>query len=99
MPAFVDALMEEWAFKKATTAILDAKRVHVFHEVLRDDTGRLVATAEQMLVHVDTHAGRATALPEHLLARLLKIRTAHAALPQPAAVGHVMRIPHPEGGT
>ncbi len=78
---------------------VDAKRVHVFHEVFRDDTGRPVATAEQMLLHVDTRAGRAAALPEHLLARLLTIRAAHAALPRPAAVGHVMRIPHPEGGT
>ena len=35
----------------------DAKRLHILHE-MHSATGGLVATAEQMLLHVDTRAGR-----------------------------------------
>lgn len=77
---------------------VDAKRLHVFHEVHNESTERLAATAEQLLLHVDTRAGRVTPLPDHLLTRLRSIRAAHARLPVPAAVGHVMQIPHATDG-
>jgi acyl-CoA thioester hydrolase len=74
---------------------VDRKRVHLVHEMRRGDTGDLVATAEQMLLHVDMAAGKVAAIPDHLYQRLLAIRDAHAALPVPDYVGHVMRIPEP----
>jgi len=43
-------------------------------------------------VHVDTAAGRAARMPSGLLSRLAEITAAHAALPRPAAAGHVMGI-------
>ncbi|MFC7339922.1 thioesterase family protein [Saccharopolyspora griseoalba] len=70
----------------------DAKRVHVFHEMRHGDTDLLLATAEQMLVHVDTAAGRSCELPDHLQHRLRAIHQAHAALPVPDAVGRPMGI-------
>jgi len=54
---------------------------------------RLLATAEQMLLHVDTGAGRVTPFPAEIGDRLRQIRAAHAALPVPSYVGHVMAIP------
>lgn len=72
---------------------VDAKRVHLFHEMYREDTGALICTAEQLLLHVDTGAGRVVPLPDELLGRLTAIRAAHAGLPRPDAVGHVMGIP------
>jgi acyl-CoA thioester hydrolase len=73
---------------------VDAKRVHLFHEMVREDTGATICTAEQLLLHVDTAAGRVTPLPAELLERLTAIHAAHAGLPLPEAVGHVMGIPH-----
>lgn len=65
----------------------DAKRVHVFHEMRQGTTGALLATAEQLLVHVDTTEGRSAPLPEWLRSRLAAIRRAHAAVPVPDVVG------------
>jgi acyl-CoA thioester hydrolase len=76
----------------------DDKRLHVLHE-MHSATGGLVATAEQMLVHVDTRAGKTVPFPEHIARRLREISTAHAALPVPEYVGRSIRIPagHPRG--
>nr|MBA2465293.1 thioesterase family protein [Nocardioidaceae bacterium] len=70
----------------------DDKRVHVFHEMLRGDSDVLLATAEQMLVHVDSRAGRSAPMPRDLTLRLGSIRRAHAVLALPEAVGRPMRI-------
>ena len=70
----------------------DAKRLHILHEMY-SAMGALVATAEQMLLHVDTRAGQAIPFPEHLADRLCEIRAAHAALPVPEYVGRAIRIP------
>ena len=74
--------------------LLDAgpKSLHLFHTVRDQVTGQDVATAEQLLVHVDTAAGRAARMPSGLLSRLAEITAAHSALPRPAAAGHVMGI-------
>ena len=74
--------------------LLDAgpKSLHLFHTVRDQVTGQDVATAEQLLVHVDTAAGRAARMPDGLLSRLAEITAAHAVLPRPAAAGHVMGI-------
>src|SRR5215470_2675403 len=58
--------------------------------------GRSLYTAEQLLVHVDMASGRVTPMPEELHGRLMEICKAHAMLPRPAAVGHVMGIRRPE---
>lgn len=70
----------------------DHKRVHIFHEMRHGDTGDLLATAEQMLVHVDMEAGRSADLPAHLAERLDAIQHAHARLPRPDVVGKPMGI-------
>jgi acyl-CoA thioester hydrolase len=70
----------------------DAKRLHIAHEMFNADGGRL-ATGEQMLLHVDTRARSVTPFPGDLAARLRQIAAAHAVLPVPDYVGHVMRIP------
>jgi carnitine 3-dehydrogenase len=72
-----------------TTQVLDAdeKRLHVFHTLLRDGEDDPVATAEQMLLHVDTSAGRAAPAPDDVLEAVLDLRDAHAALPRPERAG------------
>jgi len=73
------------------------KSIHLFHTVRNEVTGQDVATAEQLLVHVDMRAGRVVPMPEDLHGRLTEIVKAHAGLPRPAAAGHVMGVRRPAG--
>ncbi|WP_128378482.1 thioesterase family protein [Streptomyces cavernae] len=80
---------------RLTLRLLDAdeKRLHLFHAMYHENSGALLATAEQMLLHVDTKAGRVSPFPPELARRLRSVKAAHAQLPVPEAVGHVMGIP------
>ena len=65
----------------------DEKRLHIFHAMHNAETGVLLATGEQMLVHVDMAAGRSAPMPPELSARVQAVRAAHADLPRPAQAG------------
>lgn len=65
----------------------DAKRLHVFHAMINEADGEVLATAEQILVHVDMQAGRSSPFPPEIAERLAAIAKAHAALPMPSTVG------------
>jgi carnitine 3-dehydrogenase len=56
------------------------------------DSGDLLCTGEQMLVHVDMAKGRAATMPDFLYTRLQAILQAHSTLPVPAQVGRPMGI-------
>jgi acyl-CoA thioester hydrolase len=70
---------------------VDAKRLHVAHE-MRGGQGQVLATAEQLLLHVDTAAGRVAPFPPEIARRLAQIRGAHAALPVPGYAGRSIRL-------
>ncbi len=72
-----------------TTQILghDEKRLHLFHSLYRTGDDALLATAEQMLLHVDTRAERAAPAAPELLERIARIAGSHAALPRPERAG------------
>ncbi|MHA6799444.1 thioesterase family protein [Bounagaea algeriensis] len=72
----------------------DAKRLHVFHEMRDGTTGALLATAEQLLLHVDTSTGRTTPMPADLRERVETVRAAHAGLAVPEQVGRPLGIRH-----
>src|SRR5829696_9066240 len=78
-----------------TTQLLghDAKRLHVFHSLYRSDDGALLATAEQMLLHVDTRTQRAAPAAPELLERIERLARAHARLPRPDRAGRAIGIP------
>lgn len=70
----------------------DEKRLHLFVRI--EKAGVVIATLEQMLLHVDMGAGKTCPAPQTILARLQPIATAHAALPRPDGVGrHVGQRP------
>jgi acyl-CoA thioester hydrolase len=69
----------------------DSKRLHLQHRMYRDT--ECAATAEQLLLHVDTRAGRVIAFSEQLADRLERIASAHAELGVPAFVGRTIRAP------
>lgn len=65
----------------------DAKRIHAFHRLVRSDTDALLATAEQLYLHVDTKAGRACDAPDAVRDRLATLAAAHDGLPLPDGAG------------
>lgn len=66
----------------------DAKRLHHFITLSRGDT--VVATVEQMCLHVDTKAGKTCAALPEVLDRLMPIAAAHASLPRPQGLGRAI---------
>jgi carnitine 3-dehydrogenase len=80
---------------EVTTQVLgfDEKRLHLFHELRRSGDDELVATAEQMLLHVETTAGRAHPARPEVLSQIAKLAAAHAALPKPERAGRAIGIP------
>jgi acyl-CoA thioester hydrolase len=73
------------------------KSLHLFHTVIDVATGQQVASAEQLLVHVDTATGTVVPMAADLYDRIAAIRDAHAGLARPDAVGHVMGIRRSSG--
>ncbi len=78
-----------------TTQVLgaDDKRLHLFHRMLHGASGELLATTEQMLLHVDTRAAKACAMAPPLREALAAIVAAHAALAMPEQAGRRMQRP------
>jgi carnitine 3-dehydrogenase len=70
----------------------DAKRVHIWHEMYLGESDVLLASAEQLLVHVDSRAAKSAPMPTDLKDRVVAIQRAHAGLPVPELVGRPMRI-------
>jgi carnitine 3-dehydrogenase len=66
---------------------LDEKRIHFFtkiHDAASDD---VVATAEQMMLHVDAKAGNSMPAPAEVMAKVVPIAEAHARLAVPDGAG------------
>jgi carnitine 3-dehydrogenase len=72
-----------------TTQLLavDEKRLHVFHRLFRGRDDALIATDEQMHLHVDTAQAKATAVDPAVRAKLEAIRNDQAGLPRPHEAG------------
>lgn len=70
----------------ATVQLLnhDPKRLHYFCVIHRADDESVVATAEFMLLHVDTAAGKASPASDAIIAKLDEIAAHHKSLPRPA---------------
>lgn len=73
----------------------DEKRVHLFHTMRGRGEVDSVATAEHMLLHVDTVAGRACAWVEPVAARVAEAAAAHAGLPVPEGAGQAIASLYP----
>ncbi len=66
----------------------DAKRLHHFITLTRGET--VVATIEQMCLHVDMKAGKTCPALPAVLERLMPIAAAHAGLPRPEGLGRAI---------
>lgn len=72
-----------------TTQVMsvDAMRLHVFHRLHRGRDDVQIATGEQMHLHVDTAAAKASPVDPKIRAKLQAIRSAQAGLPAPREAG------------
>jgi acyl-CoA thioesterase FadM len=88
----------EGAELRVTTRVLgvDRKRLHIYHEMFRGSDQSLLATTEQMLVHVDMNAARSAAILPEVHSALEAIATAHSGLPPAARAGHFSLNPQTE---
>jgi len=75
-----------------TTQVLsvDDKRLHIFQTMHHAAEGETLASAEQMLLHVDTRAKRAAPAEAAVVARARQIAAQHAALPRPENAGRAV---------
>lgn len=72
---------------------VDHKRIQIAHEMCRARDGQLIATAEQMLLHVDVALGRTTAFPTEIQERLDAIAASHSTLHRPDWCGRSIMMP------
>ena len=79
----------------ATVQLLshDAKRLHFFVSMHRADDDSVVATAEHMLLHVDTAAAKSAPAAPHVLAKLDELAAHHGVLAKPAHAGRFVGQP------
>src|SRR3954466_15395288 len=80
----------EHAPLRITTRVLglDRKRLHIYHEMFNGTNGKLLATTEQVLVHVDMNAARSAAILPDVHDALEAIAEAHATLVPAERAGH-----------
>jgi carnitine 3-dehydrogenase len=65
----------------------------LFHALHRRRDDVLVATGEQMYLHVDTNAGKAALMDFAVREKLVKIRAAQSRLAPPAQAGRHVGLP------
>lgn len=87
--AYLREAAEDDALRITTRVLgLDRKRLHIYSEMFNANTDKLLATTEQMLVHVDMNAARSAAILPEVRAALDAIAEAHATLPPAERAGH-----------
>ncbi|MFQ6161660.1 carnitine 3-dehydrogenase [Sinorhizobium meliloti] len=65
----------------------DEKRIHFFTRIHDAASGDVIATAEQMMLHVDAKAGKSVPAPAEVMAKLKPIAEGHAKLDAPEGAG------------
>ena len=79
---------------RITTQVLnlDEKRLHIFHRMERTEDGVLVASGEQMLLHVNSQESRACPIREDVKGNLDRIFAEHRDLAAPDDAGRSIGI-------
>jgi acyl-CoA thioester hydrolase len=72
----------------------DAKRIHLFEQLLHATEHWVSATSESMTLHVDMTAKKVAPFPEPVMRALAAMQAAHAALPRPEAAGRRIAMPN-----
>ena len=70
----------------------DAKRLHIHHALYRPGESASLAESEQMLMNIDSAAGRAAPFDAQVADKVAQLASEHQGLPQPACVGRVIGL-------
>jgi carnitine 3-dehydrogenase len=89
---FLEASTAEPLYFTTQLLGLDEKRLHFFHSMYHGETDALLATTEQMLLHVDMQKSTAAPIKPQVHQVLENIMQAHRVLPKPSQVGRVMQV-------
>jgi acyl-CoA thioester hydrolase len=73
--------------------VMDAKRLHLAHEMLMITGGQRAATQELMFLHVDLATRRVAPFPNAVRERVAAAAAAHIHLPRPDWVGRRLAMP------
>ena len=84
---FGEAKVGERLYVTTQVLAVDDKRLHVFHRLHRARDGALIASGEQMHLHVDTTKPQAVAMGAPLRSQLDALRQSHARIPVPPDAG------------
>lgn len=71
----------------------DAKRLHIHHSLHYPGDAAELAASEQMLMNIDSGAGRSAAFVETVAERIRGIAAEQVGLPRPVHVGRVIALP------
>jgi acyl-CoA thioester hydrolase len=71
----------------------DAKRMHLFEQLVHAEEGWISATSENMTLHVDMTAKKVAPFPASVMQALARVKEAHARLPQPDGAGRRVAMP------
>jgi len=71
----------------------DAKRLHIHHGLYRPDEDASLAESEQMLMNIDSAAGRAAPFDEQVAERVAHLAAEHQGLQPPACISRVIGLP------
>ncbi len=70
----------------------DEKRIHLLHAIHRTADDAVLATAEMLLLHVDTGRGKVVPAEPGVLTRLEQLASAHAGLACPSQAGRAISL-------
>jgi acyl-CoA thioester hydrolase len=70
----------------------DAKRLHIHHGLYRSGEDASLAQSEQMLMNIDSAAGRGAPFDEQVALRVVQLASEHQGLPQPDCVGRLIGL-------
>jgi acyl-CoA thioester hydrolase len=71
----------------------DAKRFHLFEQLVHATENWVSATCETMTLHVDMTAKKVAPFPAGILELIERLKVAHAALPVPDGAGRSVAMP------
>jgi acyl-CoA thioesterase FadM len=79
---------------RVTTTLVaaDAKRVHLFHQMIRESDGVNLATYELLALHVDQRGPKVSAMPAAILDKVGAIAAAHSSLASALPTSGTSRI-------
>jgi acyl-CoA thioester hydrolase len=65
----------------------DAKRIHLFEQLLHATENWVSATCESLTLHVDMTAKKVAPFPDSVVRLIERMKTAHSVLPRPNGAG------------